>query len=185
MAINPAFIPRELHEVYAPDEYDTESSIIACNFPTGTNIEECRNFMSWIGPVIYIANAPSIQKETNFVVVFAAPDFAVKAIQQSQLIYNEGCRIYCRLVDEKPTLWNNIISYFHNVDQQYGTSEQISNFVNDTAAPAVYNTSNKIQVGIKELVNSDLSNQVSKGIANVSKQIKESVESAAETLYPV
>lgn len=52
-------------------------------------------------------------------------------------------------------------------------------------APAVYNTSNKIQVGIKELVNSDLSNQVSKGIANVSKQIKESVESAAETLYPV
>ncbi|KAJ1605150.1 hypothetical protein OJ252_3554 [Cryptosporidium canis] len=93
MAVNPAFIPKELTNVYAPEGYDANSSILACNFPTGTSVEECSNFMAWIGPVV----------------------------------------VHCRAVDARPTVWGNITNFIQGVDQQYGASDQISAFINDTA----------------------------------------------------
>ncbi|KAH7649300.1 hypothetical protein FG379_002473 [Cryptosporidium bovis] len=132
MAINPALIPNELTEVYAPEGHDPSSSIIACNFPTGTTVDECSAFMSWIGPVIFVESVKSIQRETNFVVVFSSPEPVVKALEE-ELIYNEGSRIYCRVVDEKPNIWTSISSFIQGIDQQYGASDQISNFINQTA----------------------------------------------------
>lgn len=131
MAMNPAFIPKELTDVYAPDNYDPNCSILACNFPTGTSTEECSNFMSWIGPVVYVEEGPSIQREANFLVVYSKPEFAVKATQE-ELVFNEGCRVYCRFVDERPTVWGNITNFFGGMDQYRG-SDQVSNFINDTA----------------------------------------------------
>lgn len=132
MAVNPAFIPKELTDVYAPGNYDSNCSILACNFPTGTSVEECSNFMSWIGPVVFVEEGPSLQREANFIVVYSKPEFAVKATQE-ELVFNEGCRVYCRFVDAKPTVWGNITNFFQGIDQQYGASDQISNFINDTA----------------------------------------------------
>ncbi|KAJ1606151.1 hypothetical protein OJ253_2866 [Cryptosporidium canis] len=137
MAVNPALIPKELTNVYAPEGYDANSSILACNFPTGTSVEECSNFMAWIGPVVYVEEGPSLQREANFLVVFSAPEFAVKATQE-ELIFNEGCRVHCRAVDARPTVWGNITNFIQGVDQQYGASDQISAFINDTAGTFVF-----------------------------------------------
>ncbi|TRY49704.1 Uncharacterized protein CTYZ_00000559 [Cryptosporidium tyzzeri] len=182
MAVNPAFIPKELTDVYAPGTYDSNCSILACNFPTGTSVEECSNFMSWIGPVVFVEEGPSLQREANFIVVYSKPEFAVKATQE-ELVFNEGCRVYCRFVDAKPTVWGNITNFFQGIDQQYGASDQISNFINDTAAPAFYSTSNQVNEGIQNILSSDVSNQMAQGFSNFSNQIKESVAYATNSLY--
>lgn len=182
MAINPALIPKELTEVYAPEGHDPNSCIVACNFPTGTTVEECSNFISWVGPVVFVEGAKSIQREANFVVVFSSPESVVKALQEN-LIYNEGSRIYCRVVDERPNIWTSISGFIQGIDQQYGASDQISNFINQTAVPAFYSTTDQVNEGIQNIMSSDISNKMAEGLANLSNQIKESVSSATNALY--
>lgn len=59
-----------------PKDFDENSTIIVCNFPQTITINECRNFMQWIGPIIKIEKIPSLMQENNFVVVFCNPYFA-------------------------------------------------------------------------------------------------------------
>lgn len=62
--------------VVQPEDFDEASTLLICNFPPGCHPFTARNYITWWGPVIRIERAPSVSQEANFVVVFAAPDFA-------------------------------------------------------------------------------------------------------------
>ncbi|KAF8820598.1 hypothetical protein IE077_000446 [Cardiosporidium cionae] len=79
----PSEIPHVLTGVYTEEGFDPNSAILACNFPSKTTTNQCRNFFSWIGPVIRVDRGPSVVQESNFVVVFAFPEAAKDATSQS------------------------------------------------------------------------------------------------------
>ncbi|SBS87227.1 hypothetical protein PMALA_018840 [Plasmodium malariae] len=74
---NPSNISeRKLTNVFAPKDFDEDSTIVVCNFPQKTTINDCRNFMQWLGPVIKVEKIPSFLQESNYLVVFCSPYFA-------------------------------------------------------------------------------------------------------------
>ncbi|GAW81850.1 hypothetical protein, conserved [Plasmodium gonderi] len=98
---------RKLASVYAPKDFDEDSTIVVCNFPQKTTINDCKNFMQWIGPVIKVEKIPSFMQENNYLVVFCNPYFA-KAALETQLIYENKTRLFIRSVEKRETLWKNI-----------------------------------------------------------------------------
>ncbi|SBS83295.1 conserved Plasmodium protein, unknown function [Plasmodium ovale] len=98
---------RKLTNVYAPKDFDEESTIVVCNFPQKTTINECRNFMQWIGPVIKVEKIPSFMQESNYLVVFCNPYFAKLALE-TPLVYENKTKLFTRAVEKRDTLWKNI-----------------------------------------------------------------------------
>eukprot|EP00922_Rhytidocystis_sp_ex-Travisia-forbesii_P053675 GHVS01079668.1.p1 GENE.GHVS01079668.1~~GHVS01079668.1.p1 ORF type:complete len:231 (-),score=64.20 GHVS01079668.1:237-929(-) len=71
-----------LQNVYPPTGFDYRSTILACNFPPNTTSQHCRNFFSWLAPVVRVDRLlPSkfgitvspIDCCCQFLVVFANP----------------------------------------------------------------------------------------------------------------
>lgn len=100
-------VDRKLANVYAPKDFDEDSAIIVCNFPQKTTINECRNFMQWIGPVIKVEKTTSLVQENNFVVVFCNPHYAKMALE-TPLLYDNKVQLFTRPVEKRETLWKNI-----------------------------------------------------------------------------
>lgn len=53
-----------------------------------------------------LSRAQSIGNEANFVVVFASDEWAHLATRQPLPFDDKGTAIVCRLVDQKPTFWD-------------------------------------------------------------------------------
>ncbi|KYN93629.1 hypothetical protein PGSY75_0004900 [Plasmodium gaboni] len=103
----PNSIERKLGNIYAPKDFDEDSTIVVCNFPQKTTISECKNFMQWIGPVIKVEKIPSFIQENNYLVVFCNPYFA-KAALEIPLFYENKTKLFTRAVEKRETLWQNI-----------------------------------------------------------------------------
>lgn len=99
-------ISQELKDVYAPENFDAASTVLACGFPGGTSVATCRNFLGWVGPVIYVERGPSLGTEANFIVVSASDEWAHLATRQPLYYDAHGTAIVCRLVDRRPTAWD-------------------------------------------------------------------------------
>eukprot|EP00920_Eleutheroschizon_duboscqi_P025678 GHVT01063450.1.p1 GENE.GHVT01063450.1~~GHVT01063450.1.p1 ORF type:complete len:160 (+),score=16.70 GHVT01063450.1:1335-1814(+) len=91
-SVEPNDIPKRLATVYVPDGFDQGSGLLVCNFPAGSSAADCRNFFSWYGPVIYVEYAPTVAGESNFVVVFAAPDFTTVSTARPTGSYSPPAR---------------------------------------------------------------------------------------------
>ncbi|SCM23616.1 conserved Plasmodium protein, unknown function [Plasmodium chabaudi chabaudi] len=98
---------RKLPNIYAPKDFDENSTIIVCNFPQTTTINECRNFMQWIGPIIKVEKISSLMQENNFVVVFCNPYFAKVALE-TPLLYENKTKLFTKAVEKRDTLWKGI-----------------------------------------------------------------------------
>lgn len=110
---DPSQIMNTLTECYAPEDFDEASSLLICNFPPGCNPFTARNYITWWGPVIRIERAPSVSQEANFVVVFAAPEFAQKVLDCGPIVYDDGkTMLYSRRVDDRVTVWKKLSDYW-------------------------------------------------------------------------
>ncbi|PHJ25874.1 hypothetical protein CSUI_000280 [Cystoisospora suis] len=110
---DPSQLPQALTECYAPEDFDEASTLLICNFPPGCHPFTARNYITWWGPVIRIERAPSVSQEANFVVVFAAPDFAEKVLNCGPIIYEDGkTMLYSRRVDPRVTVWRKLSTYW-------------------------------------------------------------------------
>lgn len=106
-------IERKFANVYAPKDFDEDSSIVVCNFPQKTTMNECRNFMQWIGPVIKVEKTTSIVQENNFVVVFCNPYYAKIALE-TPLLYDNKIQLFTRPVEKRETFWKNVNDVFYS-----------------------------------------------------------------------
>eukprot|EP00920_Eleutheroschizon_duboscqi_P025676 GHVT01063448.1.p1 GENE.GHVT01063448.1~~GHVT01063448.1.p1 ORF type:complete len:167 (+),score=15.34 GHVT01063448.1:1145-1645(+) len=119
-SVEPNDIPKRLATVYVPDGFDQGSGLLVCNFPAGSSAADCRNFFSWYGPVIYVEYAPTVAGESNFVVVFAAPDFTT-TVPREMLDRDGTTTLVTRRVNARPTLSKTIVGYF---EQLMGTANR-------------------------------------------------------------
>ncbi|VWU49274.1 conserved protein, unknown function [Hepatocystis sp. ex Piliocolobus tephrosceles] len=104
-------VKNKLANIYAPKDFDEDSTILVCNFPPNSSMNDCRNFMQWIGPVIKVEKIPSFMQENNYIVVFCHPYFAKIALE-IPLIYINKTKLYARAVEKRETLWSNINDIF-------------------------------------------------------------------------
>ncbi|CRG93755.1 conserved Plasmodium protein, unknown function [Plasmodium gallinaceum] len=98
---------RKLGNVYAPKDFDEDSTIVVCNFPQNMTINECKNFMQWIGPVIKVEKISSFMQENNYLVVFCNPYYAKIALE-IPLLYENKVKLFTRAVEKRETIWKNI-----------------------------------------------------------------------------
>lgn len=106
-----AVIERKLINVFVPNGFDEDSAIIVCNFPQNTTMNDCKNFMQWIGPVIKVEKIASFMQENNFIVVFCNPHYAKVALEVP-LLYENRIPLFTKPVEKRESLWKNFNDMF-------------------------------------------------------------------------
>ncbi|XP_954850.1 uncharacterized protein TA05385 [Theileria annulata] len=92
-----------------PSGFDPGSTVVLKGFPSSFGKNECRNFFSWFGPVIYVDKVKDNSGESCFVVVFASNYHSEQVLSMKTINLKEnGDRVTVHSPKEMESLWNSI-----------------------------------------------------------------------------
>eukprot|EP00375_Theileria_parva_P000498 XP_763168.1 hypothetical protein [Theileria parva strain Muguga] len=92
-----------------PSGFDPGSTVVLKGFPSSFGKNECRNFFSWFGPVIYVDKVKDNSGESCFVVVFASNYHSEQVLNMKTINLKEnGDRVTVHSPKEMESLWNSI-----------------------------------------------------------------------------
>ncbi|EKX72378.1 conserved hypothetical protein [Theileria equi strain WA] len=98
-----------------PDGYDPGSTIIVDGFPSSFSVNDCKNFLSWFGPIIYIDKLTHPDGAFCYVVVFASPVHAEQMLKLKTIAIDSGnTKITVQTPQEMESIWNTVGDMFNN-----------------------------------------------------------------------